>query len=185
MPRTTTVLLAGFLILICPVASMADTGHRRPSTQAAMSRQMSLHRLQRVEQRVEISTALSTAEAYWRAVPCDGNVVVTAGMAVPTGMAADTDAWVTFGSSLGDDNLAAPAFSYTACRIGIARWQWPTAATIRGDWGMFCLTITHEVGHLLGFPHSLVPGSVMAPVFVGESSVPEICRRHAAFQHAA
>jgi Matrixin len=144
-----------------------------------MSRQMSLHRLQRAEQRVEISTALSTAEAYWRATPCDGNVVVTAGMAVPTGMAADTDAWVTFGSSLGDDNLAAPASSYTACRIGIARWQWPTAATIRGDWGMFCLTITHEVGHLLGLRHSLVPGSVMAPVFIGESSVPELCRRHA------
>ncbi len=96
-------------------------------------------------------------------------------------MAADTDAWVTFQSSLGADNLAAPAGSYTACAIGIARWQWPTASSIRGDWGMFCLTITHEVGHLLGFPHSLVPGSVMAPVFVGESSVPSLCRHNPAF----
>jgi Matrixin len=185
MPRSISVLLTGFLILACPVASMADTGHRGFNTRPARARQASLHRLQRAEQLVEISTALSTAEAYWRAVPCDGNIVVTAGMALPTGMAADTDAWVTFGSSLGDDNLAAPASSYTACRIGIARWQWPTAATIRGDWGMFCLTITHEVGHLLGLPHSLVPGSVMAPVFVGESSVPELCRRHVPFHRAA
>jgi hypothetical protein len=44
------------------------------------------------------------------------------------------------------------------------------------DWNMFCLTVVHEMGHLLGHPHSLAPGSVMAPVFTGESSVPSICR---------
>jgi hypothetical protein len=164
-------------MLICPAASMADTGHRGSNQRRATARHTSLHRLQRVE----ISAALSAAEAYWRAAPCDGKVVVSAGMAVPTGMAADTDAWVTFDSSLGADNLAAPATSYTACSIGIAQWQWPTASTIRRDWGMFCLTITHEVGHLLGFRHSLGTGGVMAPVFVGESAVPGLCRRHPAF----
>jgi hypothetical protein len=41
---------------------------------------------------------------------------------------------------------------------------------------MFCLTVVHEMGHLLGYPHSLAPGSVMAAVFNDESSVPPICR---------
>jgi hypothetical protein len=31
------------------------------------------------------------------------------------------------------------------------------------------------MGHLLGHPHSLTPGSVMAPVFTDESDVPATC----------
>ncbi len=178
MKRTSILLLAALLILACPVVAVASTGH--PGSHSRMSsRQASLRRTQLAEQQLEISTALSTAERYWSATPCEGKVLVSAGLAVPAGMAANTDAWVTFQSPSGADDLAAPAGSYTACNIGIARWQWPTAAAIRGDWGMFCLTITHEVGHLLGMSHSLVPGSVMAPEFIGETSVPAVCRGHA------
>jgi predicted Zn-dependent protease len=54
-----------------------------------------------------------------------------------------------------------------------------------GDWNMLCLTVVHEMGHLLGKAHSLVPGSVMAPVFEDESSVPPICSNARARVEAA
>jgi hypothetical protein len=47
---------------------------------------------------------------------------------------------------------------------------------MRADWGIFCATMVHEQGHLLGRPHDETPGSVMAPVFTDYSSVPASCR---------
>ncbi len=49
---------------------------------------------------------------------------------------------------------------------------------MEGDWGMFCLTVTHEMGHLLGHKHTLRTGSVMNPVFTDDSDVPAICNAH-------
>ena len=162
-------------MLVLPVAAPASAALGQtvpPAVHAQVHRSGSQD-----QRRHDVRLALSVAESFWQATPCAGRITVTASLGVPAGMAPDTDAWVTFDSSLGDDDLAAPASTFTACKIGLARWQWPSAAAIRIDWNMFCLTVVHEVGHLLGHPHSAVPGSVMAPVFTGETSVPYVCRR--------
>lgn len=84
---------------------------------------------------------------------------------------------MTFNSSLGPDNLNAPASTYTDCKISLAHSRWASWSDMESDWGMFCLTVVHEMGHLLGHMHSLVPGSVMAPVFTSAANVPAVCRQ--------
>ena len=120
--------------------------------------------------------ATAVAKRYWSAAPCAGQITVLTDMPLAPDLDPTTDGWVTFNSSLGPNNLEAPANTYTQCTISLAHWQWPTATAIQNDWNMFCLTVIHEMGHLLGHPHSLSPGSVMAPVFIDESNVPSICR---------
>jgi hypothetical protein len=128
-----------------------------------------------VNSRNPVTTAAAIAERFWHAVPCGGKVTVTAASPLVSGLATGTDGWVTFNSSLGADNLDAPASTYTACTISLARWQWANWTQMEGDWGMFCLTVVHEMGHLLGHKHTLRPGSVMNPVFTNDSDVPAAC----------
>ena len=144
-----------------------------------MHRQASLRQqaLGKLPSRDPVVLATVVAERYWGAVPCGGQVTVLPDQPLAAGLEPTTDGWVAFDSSLGQNDLQAPASTYTQCTISLAHWQWPTVAAMQSDWNMFCLTVIHETGHLLGHPHSLIPGSVMAPVFTSEANVPRICRR--------
>jgi hypothetical protein len=171
-----TTCVAAMLLLAISGTAQGAQGHRgasQPVHRYARARRAALGSL---GARDPVTLATSLAERYWGTVPCGGSVTVRADQPLAAGMQAETDGWVTFESSLGANDLDAPAATYTLCTISLAHWQWPNDSRIAGDWNMFCLTVVHEMGHLLGHPHSLAPGSVMAPVFSDESSVPAICR---------
>jgi hypothetical protein len=171
-----TTCVAAMLMLA--IAGTARGAQRDRNASQSVHRHVPARRaaLSALAGRDPVTLAASLAERYWGAVPCGGAVVVRADQPLSAGMQADTDGWVTFESSLGANDLAAPAATYTQCTISLARWQWPTDGRIAGDWNMFCLTVVHELGHLLGHAHSSAAGSVMAPVFTDETSVPRICR---------
>jgi len=173
----TTSIFALALALPASAGAQAGTAHRshaHAASHAKLSgRQAGLEQRAR---RGPVALATAVAETYWGAVPCGGQITVLANQPVPATLEPGSDAWVTFESSLGQNDLEAPASTYTRCTIAIAHWQWPTQQVMESDWNMFCLTVTHEVGHLLGHKHTLTPGAVMAPVFINESNVPEICR---------
>jgi hypothetical protein len=128
-----------------------------------------------VNSRDPVRTAAAIAERYWGATPCGGRIRVVADSPLVPGLDPTTDGWVTFNSSLGPENLSAPPATYTSCIITLAHWRWASWTDMESDWGMFCLTVVHEMGHLLGHQHSLAPGSVMAPVFTSDANVPKLC----------
>lgn len=170
-------MLATALFLPAAAEAGGPRPHRRHSSSTAY-RHASARRIASAKLASDVLVGLATAvaERYWGAVPCGGEVAVLADMPLVHGLDPTTDGWVTFNSSLGANNLEAPPSTYTQCTISLAHWQWPTRTAMANDWNMFCLTVVHEMGHLLGHAHSLAPGSVMAPVFTSESNVPAVCR---------
>ena len=175
------LLLAILLAMTLLVPASADAHGRRahhPHASSTTRRKAATPRVApgNLASRDPVVLATAVAERYWGAVPCGGQIAVHAEATLVPGLDPTTDGWVTFNSSLGQNDLEAPASTYTQCVISLASWQWPTRAAMQSDWSMFCLTVIHEMGHLLGHPHSLAPHSVMAPVFTDESNVPPICR---------
>ncbi len=168
-------LLATVMLTSASAASAASTTKPRGTRAHHITPVRRAAAIAPVGVRNPVTTAAAIAERFWGATPCGGQITITADSALAPGLEAGTDAWVTFGSSLGADNLDAPASTYTDCTITLAHWQWADWTAMEGDWGMFCLTVTHEMGHLLGHKHTLRPGSVMAPVFTDDSDVPALC----------
>jgi hypothetical protein len=124
-----------------------------------------------------VALASSIAARFWGTVPCDGRIKVLTEQSVPSTLVQhDADAWVTFNSSSGANNLAAPAASYSSCTVHLGRYRWPTRSSMTQDWDMLCMTMTHEIGHLLGHPHNTALGNVMNPVFTNYRSEPQLCR---------
>ena len=159
-------LVAGALLTATLLAVPTTAGAARPSAKSQLW----------AKGTTPVRAAATVARRYWGAVPCNGQIRLLIRRPLPSALGPASDAWVTFDSSLGTNNLDAPPSSYSNCAITFARWRWPTSASMREDWDLFCTTMTHELGHLLGHAHDAAPGSIMAAAFTDYSSVPAICR---------
>jgi hypothetical protein len=165
------ILVTGALLSALAVPTTA--GAAQP---AAKSHRPAARAAQQAKPPSPISAATAVGVRYWGGAPCKGQFKVLAKRPLPANVDAGSDAWATFDSPLGANNLAAPASTYTNCAIGLSRSLWRTSASMRKDWDMFCTTMIHELGHLLGKAHDSTLGNVMVPVFADHSSVPQICR---------
>ncbi|MEA2124151.1 MAG: hypothetical protein QOI80_933, partial [Solirubrobacteraceae bacterium] len=124
------VRFLGAAALICALAppATASAAHRRPAAKP-------------------LALAVSVASEYWGATPCAGRIKLRTRQALAPGLARDSDAWVTFGTAFGANNLAAPVSSFSDCTVSLAATRWPTRASMVQDWDMLCMTMTHEFGH--------------------------------------
>ena len=104
-----------------------------------------------------IAAARPVAEQHWGKAPCGGNVVVTWAQLDP-----DTNATAAWRNPTDAWNNAGENFD---CHIEFN-------ADSDYDWPKLCTVMTHEVGHLVGNPHSEAAGELMSPVY---SEPLEVC----------
>lgn len=165
---TAALLLAALALPATAGAAQRASDSSRPAARSDASRAKAV---------TPLAAAAAAGRSFWGAAPCQGQVRVLAQRPLPAGIDPGSDAWVTFDSPLGANNLAAPAGSYTNCTISFASRRWPTSASMREDWDILCSTMTHELGHLLGHSHDSTSGNIMVPVFTDYSSVTPQCRK--------
>lgn len=97
-----------------------------------------------------MALARELSDGHWGAAACGGEVAIgwtplEEGTNATASWRNPTDAW----------NNAAENFD---CRIDFNRQA-------DFDWTKFCSVMAHEMGHLLGRPHSGDPGDLMAPLY--------------------
>src|SRR6202011_3678826 len=137
MARPPVGLLLATALLLLPAAADAHR-HRahHPHASSRTHRHASTPHLapDGLASRDPVVRATAVAKRYWGAVPCHGQITVLANRPLAPGLEPMTDGWVTFNSSLGPNDLQAPASTYTQCVISLAEWQWPDRAEMEGDW---------------------------------------------------
>ena len=99
---------------------------------------------------VAMVEARRLAEQHWGTSPCGGNVDIAW-----TQLEADTNATAAWRNPTDAWNNAGANFD---CRI-----EFNVAADY--DWPKLCTVMTHEMGHLVGQPHSERAGELMSPLY--------------------
>src|SRR5271154_5630757 len=106
MARLLTTLTLAVALLFPAAAAASAVGAQHSSAHASTHAKLSVRQttLEKISRRGPVALATAVAELYWHAVPCGGQIRVLGNMPVPSSLEYGTDAWVTFNSSLGQNN---------------------------------------------------------------------------------